>query len=84
MNQAAGRQETRLDSDEVAVMNTGSELFLTAGETADLLRTTKHALYSMIARGQLPGVTRLGRRVFIRLDDLLHYLDQSRTPSPKE
>ena len=70
--------------DEVAVMNTGGPLLLTAGETADLLRTTKQAIYSMIARGQLPGVTRLGRRVLVRREDLLHWLDQSRTPSPKE
>ena len=65
-------------------MNTGGPLLLTAGETADLLRTTKQAIYSMIARGQLPGVTRLGRRVLVRREDLLHWLDQSRTPSPKE
>ncbi len=66
------------------VINTGSPLLLTAGETADLLRTTRSAIYSMIARGQLPGVTRVGRRVLVRREDLLHWLDQSRTPSPKE
>ncbi len=57
---------------------------LTSDETAELLRTTKTAVYSLIARGQLPGVTRLGRRVLIRRDDLLDWLDQKRTPSPKE
>ena len=67
-------------------MNTASSLplFLTVDETGDLLRTTRPAIYSMIARGQLPGVTRVGRRVLIRSEDLLHWLDQSRTPSPKE
>ena len=84
MNLGRGTTETRADSDEVALMNTGSELFLTVGETADLLRTTSPAIYSMIGRGQLPGVTRLGRRVLVRREDLLHWLDQSRTPSPKE
>jgi hypothetical protein len=30
----------------------------------------------MVARGQLPGVTRLGRRVLIRSHDLLDWLRQ--------
>ena len=59
-------------------------LLLTPGETAEVLRTTKKGVYSMIARHQFPGVTRLGRRVLIRRDDLLRWLDRSRTPSPKE
>jgi len=58
--------------------------FLTPGETARLLRTTRKAVYVMVARGQLPGVTRLGRRVLVRRDDLLHWLNQKRAPSPKE
>ena len=59
-------------------------LLLTPGETAEVLRTTRKGVYSKIARHQLPGVTRLGRRVLIRRDDLLDWLDRSRTPSPKE
>ncbi len=43
-------------------------LLLTADETATLLRTTKKAVYAMVERGQLPGVTRLGRRVHGRQD----------------
>ena len=58
--------------------------FLTAGETATLLRTTRKAVYAMVERGLLPRVTRIGRRVLFRCDDLLHWLDQKRTPSPKE
>ncbi len=58
-------------------------LLLTTGETAKILRTTKKGVYSMIARHQLPGVTRLGRRVLIRRDELVEWLDRSRTPSPK-
>ena len=57
---------------------------LTPVEVADLLRTSRKATYSMIARGQLPGVIRIGRRVLIRRDDLLGWLDRSRTSSPKE
>ena len=39
--------------------------------------------YAMVARGQLPGVVRLGRRVFIRRDDLFAWIDQNRVPSPE-
>src|SRR5262249_26279367 len=59
-------------------------LFLTANEAATLLRTTRKALYTMIERGQLPGVTRIGRRVLIRTADLLDWLRQKSAPSPKE
>jgi excisionase family DNA binding protein len=54
---------------------------LTPGEVAELLRTTKKAIYVMIERRQLPGVTRIGRRVLIRREDLLDWLDQQGAPS---
>ncbi len=57
---------------------------LTADETAALLRTTRKAVYAMVERGLLPGVTRIGRRVLFRRENLLHWLDQCRAPSPKE
>ena len=57
---------------------------LTAEEVAGLLRTTRIAVYAMVARDQIPGVTRLGRRVLFRADDLVDWLDQNRAPSPKE
>ena len=57
-------------------------LLLTTRETADLLRTTRKAVYAMVERGMLPGVTKLGRRVLVRSDVLLHWLDQKRAPSP--
>ena len=50
-------------------------------EVADLLRTSRKAIYSMIERGQLPGVTRIGKRVLFRRDDLLEWLRQKSTPS---
>ena len=59
----------------------GPPLFLTAKEVAELLRTSPKAVYSMAGRGLLPGVTRLGRRLLIRRDDLLSWLDESRAPS---
>ena len=46
-------------------------MLLTADETAEVLRTSRKAVYAMTERGQLPGVTRIGRRVLYRRDDLL-------------
>ncbi len=59
-------------------------VLLTVDEAADLLRTTRRAIYAMIERRQLPGVIRIRRRVLLRADDLLNWLDQKRAPSPKE
>ena len=59
-------------------------LLLTVSEVASLLRTSSKAIYSMADRGQLPGITKIGRRLLIHRDDLLEWLDRSRAPSPKE
>jgi excisionase family DNA binding protein len=59
-------------------------VLLTVDEGADLLRTTRRAIYAMIERRQLPGVIRIRRRVLLRADDLLHWLDQKRAPSSEE
>jgi excisionase family DNA binding protein len=59
-------------------------VLLTVDEAADLLRTTRRAIYTMIERRQLPGVIRVRRRVLLRADDLLDWLDQKRAPSPEE
>ena len=57
---------------------------LTVDEAAEFLRTTRRAIYAMIARRQLPGIVRIRRRVLLRVDDLLDWLDQKRAPSPEE
>ena len=57
---------------------------LTVDEVSALLRTSAKSVYSMIERAQLPGVTRLGRRLLIRRDDLVRWLDESRASSPEE
>ena len=54
---------------------------LTPVEVADVLRTTKKAIYAMVERAQMPGVVRIGRRVLIREDALLDWLRQKSTPS---
>lgn len=59
-------------------------ILLTADEAADLLRTTRRAIYAMVERGQLPGVVRVRRRVLLRTDALLHWLNQKCAPSPEE
>ena len=59
-------------------------MLLNVDEAADLLRTSRRAIYAMIARRQLPGVVRIRRRVLLRSADLLDWLDQKRAPSLKE
>ena len=59
-------------------------MFLTVDETADLLRTTSKAIYSMVDRGQIPGVTRIGKRLLFYRADVIRWLDESRASSLKE
>jgi excisionase family DNA binding protein len=56
---------------------------LTASEVAVVLRTSRKAVYAMAERAQLPGVTRIGRRLLVRRDDLISWLDQRRTAAPE-
>jgi excisionase family DNA binding protein len=56
--------------------------FLTPEEAAALLRTSRKAIYAMAERHQLPGATRIGRRLLVRRDDLLSWLDERRAASP--
>lgn len=59
-------------------------ILLTADDAAELLRTTRRAIYAMVERGQLPGVVRVRRRVLLKSDALLHWLEQKSAPSPEE
>lgn len=54
-------------------------MLMTAEEVAELLRTTRIAVYAMAQRGQLPGVTRIGRRILFHSADLMDWLNQKRT-----
>jgi excisionase family DNA binding protein len=60
------------------------QMFFTVPEVGDLLRTTPKAIYTMVERGQLPGVTRIGKRVLVRRDLLLDFLAHKSAPSPEE
>jgi excisionase family DNA binding protein len=59
-------------------------MLLTVDDAANLLRTSRRAIYAMLERRQLPGVIRIRRRVLIRSAELLEWLDQKRAPSLKE
>ena len=59
-------------------------MLLTVDDAANLLRTTRRAIYAMLERRQLPGVIRIRRRVLIRSAELRKWLDQKRAPSLKE
>jgi excisionase family DNA binding protein len=61
----------------------GGAVLLSVDEAAWLLRTTRRAVYVMVGRDVLPGVTRIGRRVLFRQEDLIRWLE-SRAPSPAE
>jgi excisionase family DNA binding protein len=59
-------------------------VYLTPPEMAELLRTTPAAIYVMKARGQLPGVVKVGRRVLFHRQTVLDWLDRKTAPSPQE
>lgn len=69
---------------EDAPMSGDRPFLLTPDEVAALLRTSRKAVYAMVDRRQLPGVTRLGRRVLIRSEPLLDWLRHKSAPSPQE
>jgi excisionase family DNA binding protein len=72
------------DGEEPRISRRAVPPFINVDEAAELLRTTRRAIYAMVERRQLPGVVRLRRRVLFRSDVLLDWLDQKRAPSPKE
>ncbi len=53
-------------------------VFLTADEAAELLRTTRKAIYCMNDRGKLPGARRVGRRLLVRRDVLLREIEKDK------
>lgn len=59
-------------------------IYVTVPEMADLLRKTRGAIYAMTARGQLPGVVRVGRGVLFHRQSVLDWLDRKTAPSPQE
>ena len=56
-------------------------MFLKPDEVADLLRTTRKAIYVMIERRRLPGVRKFGKRILIRSAELVEWVDQQAVSS---
>lgn len=61
---------------------TSEKPLMTVKDVGALLSKSNQAVHKMIERGQLPGVTRVGRRVYVRRADLLRSLAEGRVPSP--
>ena len=57
---------------------------LSPDDIADVLRTTRKAVYAMFQRGQLPAPIRVGRRLLIAEQDLLRWLAERRAVSPED
>ena len=71
-------QPPRSSHDQLALPH-----LLTVAEVADLLRTTRKAIYNLIHRDELPGVIRLSRRVLVDRAALVDWLDQKLAVSLK-
>ncbi|MCA9696016.1 MAG: helix-turn-helix domain-containing protein [Myxococcales bacterium] len=52
-------------------------LLLRAEEVAALIRVSRQAVYIMVDRGEIPGVTKLGRRLRFRRDAIEAWLLES-------
>ena len=76
-------RHTTVRHEQNAVASGDLNILMTPDEAAVLLRTTRKAIYVMVERGLLPGVTRVGRRVLIRTEVLLDWLRRKSTPSPE-
>jgi excisionase family DNA binding protein len=55
---------------------------LKAEEVAELLRTSRKAIYAMVERGSIPYVRVSPKRVLFERDELLAWIDERRAPSP--
>ncbi|MCA9691713.1 MAG: helix-turn-helix domain-containing protein [Myxococcales bacterium] len=51
---------------------------MTADELADWLHCTRRAVYDRVWRGQLPGVVRVGRRLYFRRAEIEAWLGTDR------
>jgi len=78
----AGQGTRRGVRKRARVGHDGCPGLLTASEVAVVLRTSRKAVYTMAERAQLPGVTRIGRRLLVRRDDLISWLNERRATSP--
>ena len=66
-----------------AAVQGGLPTLLTTAEVAELLRTTRKAIYTLVERRQIPGVIRIGRRVLFQQSALVDWLGQKSSPSER-
>lgn len=83
MSQSKETHEERVARADAPEAWASLPLLLTVEETALLLRTTRTAIWAAAARGTIPGVRRVGRRLLFNRDDLVRWLCEKRTPSPE-
>ena len=67
----------------MSVLPPKDQPFLTTGEVAHLLRTSRRAVYQLVRRQQIPGHLRLGRRLLFDRAVLLDWLQGKRASSAK-
>lgn len=82
--QLLAEREQRPSSGAPPSATTAAADLLTVAEVAELLRTSRKAIYTRIERGQLPGVTRDRDRVLVKRAALVKYLRENSVPSPGE
>lgn len=70
-NHSARRTQDAPANDTQSVTQADDAVFLSVDEAAELLRVGRNTLYESIARGEVPGVMRLGRVIRIRRAALL-------------
>lgn len=78
-----GEDDGDPDSDTVIADLNKLPALLTVEETAEILRTTTNAIYTMASRAKLPGAVHVGRRLLVRRRELLEFLNEGRVPPPK-
>ncbi len=78
-----GEDDGDPDGDTVIADLNKLPALLTVEETAEILRTTTNAIYTMASRAKLPGAVHVGRRLLVRRRELLEFLNEGRVPPPK-
>jgi excisionase family DNA binding protein len=56
---------------------------LTVDEVAAIMRVDRKTIYGVIARGEMPGVRRLGRSVRLHRDTVLRWLADGQGRAPR-
>ena len=72
-----------LDSTLTAAGDQSSPAVLTVDELAALLRLDRKTVYSMVKRGEIPGVRRFGRAVRVHGPTVLQWLADGQGQAPR-